>query len=204
MMNKQEVVEQSRLAFDFLQKLYFEVSYLIKEIEGLLYEEEERFIIGRTGGYSISTRSSTGLESTNVAMWLTRKFSVFFIPEEKTKLDRGQTLTDLNQNLKVLHTNILLDDPKIDEPCVYSGVLYDIHKKPAAAKWFKKFEHVMSHIEYNRHKVFKNPEIIEYEDAYIKLSGKFVRTNLFDINNSETIMEKIIKPSLQLYRSIET
>jgi hypothetical protein len=200
-MNKQEIIEQTRLAFDFLQKLYLEASYLIKEIEGLLYEEEERFLIGRCSGYAISTRSSSGLESNNVAMWLTRNFSVFFVPEDKTKPDRGQTLTDLNHRLKVLHVGIVLDDAKLAEPCIYSGVLYDISQKPLA-KWIKKFENIMSHLEYNRDKVFKNPDQLEYEDAYVKLSGRFVRNDLYDINSSEAIVERVIKPALNLYRGI--
>ena len=192
---------RTRLAFDFLQKLYLEASYLIKEIEGLLYEEEERFLIGRCSGYAISTRSSSGLESNNVAMWLTRNFSVFFVPEDKTKLDRGQTITNLNPRLKVLHVNIVLDDAKLVEPCIYSGVLFDIRLKPPE-KWTKKFENVMSHLQYNRDKAFKNPEQLEFADAYVKLSGRFVRNNLFEINGSETIAEQIIAPALNLYRGV--
>jgi len=34
--DKSEVIHQTTLAFDFIQKLYLEVSYLIKEIEGIL------------------------------------------------------------------------------------------------------------------------------------------------------------------------
>lgn len=40
-MNKKEIVEQTKLAFDLLEKLYFESSYLIKEIEGILSQEEQ-------------------------------------------------------------------------------------------------------------------------------------------------------------------
>ena len=56
MVDNAHLVEQTNLVFDFLQKLYLEVSYLIKEIEGILYGEEEKFIIGRPSGYSISAR----------------------------------------------------------------------------------------------------------------------------------------------------
>ncbi|HEY3278711.1 MAG TPA: hypothetical protein VGJ94_19010 [Syntrophorhabdaceae bacterium] len=200
-MNRPEMVNQTRMAFDYLQKMYLEVSYLIKEIEGQLFEEDEKFVICKASGYAISTRSSSGLESPNVAMWLTRKLAVSFVPEERTKLDRGQTLTDINGGLKVFHTSIVLDDPKVSEPSVFSGVLYNIHQK-LSVKWIKKFENIMAHIEYNREKVFKDPENVEHEDAYIKLSGKFVRRNLFDINNSEAIVEHIIKPALLLYRGV--
>ncbi|MBW8042231.1 MAG: hypothetical protein FVQ85_19835 [Planctomycetes bacterium] len=200
MINKSEIIEQTNLAFDFIQKIYLEVSYLIKEIEGILHEEDEKFIIGRPAGYGISARSSTGLESTNVNLWLLRKFAVFFVPEDNTKLERGQTITQIEENLKVLYLRILLSDKSITEPAVYTGVLYNIEKKPQA-KWIKKYENVMGNIiEYNDSKIFQNIEKINYEDAYVTFQGKLIKTNLFEINNSETILERIIKPSLELYR----
>ena len=200
MNDKGEISEQMNLAFDFIQKLYLEVSYLIKEIEGILYEENEKFIIGRPSGYSISARSSTGLESNNVNLWLLKKFAVFFVPEENTKRERGQTITQIDEKLKVLYLRILLSDKSITEPAVYSGVLYNIGKKRQTG-WVKKFENVMGNIiEYNDGKVFQNLEKIKYEDAYVTFQGKLIKTNLFEINDSETILERIIKPSLDLYR----
>jgi len=199
MINKSEIIEQTNLAFDFIQKLYLEVSYLIKEIEGILHEEEEKFIIGRPAGYGISARSSTGLEPTNVNLWLLGKFAVFFVPEGKTNVKRGQTITEIDGNLKILYLRIVLRDKNIDEPAVYSGILYNIQKKPQA-KWIGKFENVMGHLEYNDDKIFKNVEKIDYEDAYIKIQGKLVKNNLFEINNSETIRKKIVEPSLELFR----
>jgi hypothetical protein len=77
--NKREIVEQTRLAFEFIEKLYLEASYLVKEIEGMLAEEEEKFIIGRPSGYGVTTRSSTGLEPNFVRLWLLKKFGVFFV-----------------------------------------------------------------------------------------------------------------------------
>ena len=47
MIEKSDLPKQTKLAFDFIQKLYLEISYMIKEIEGLLYEQEEKFVIGR-------------------------------------------------------------------------------------------------------------------------------------------------------------
>ncbi|MBA7708144.1 hypothetical protein ES703_117036 [subsurface metagenome] len=199
MVNKSEIIEQTNLAFDFVQKLYLEVSYLIKEIEGILHEEEEKFIIGKPAGYSISARSSTGLESTNVNLWLLRKFAVFFVPEDKTEIKRGQTITRIDENLKILYLRIVLTGKNINEPAVYSGVLYNIQKKPQV-KWIVKFENVMGHLEYSDDKIFKNAEKIDYEDAYIKIQGELVKNNLFEINDSGTILKKIIKPSLDLFR----
>jgi hypothetical protein len=201
MADKSDIVGQTKLAFDFLQRLYLEVSYLIKEIEGLLNEEEEKFIIGRPSGYGISARSSTGLEASNVALWLMKKIGVFFVPEKFTKQEKGQTITAIDETLKVLYLRIILQDNKTNEPSIYSGALFDIAQKPQA-KWIKKFENIMGHIEYNDEKMFGLPEKIDYEDAYIKMRGALIKNHLFDINDSETIVKKIIKPSLELYRKI--
>jgi len=199
MIKKSEIIEQTNLAFDFIQKLYLEVSYLIKEIEGILHEEEEKFIIGRPGGYGITARRSSGLESNNVNLWLLRKFAVFFVPEDKTEVKGGQLITKIDENLKILYLRTVLNDKNISEPVIYSGVLYSIQKKPQA-KWIGKFENIMGYLEYNDNKIFKNVEKINNEDAYIKLQGELVKNNLFKINDSETILKKIIKPSLELFR----
>lgn len=194
---KHEIIRQTALAFEFIQKLYFEVSYLIKEIEGTLQEEDERFIIGRPYGYAVSARSSTGLETGNVNLWLLKKFAVFFVPEEKTKIEKGLTITELHKDLKILYLRIVLNDKNIEEPKLFSGVLYNIE-----AKSWSKFENIMGHMEYNDGKVFKDPQKIEYEDAYIKLHGKLFENNLYDINDSQTLYDKIIQPSLELYRKL--
>ena len=128
-MTKKEIIKQTKLAFEFLQKLYFEVSYLIKEVEGLLAEEDETFIIGRPSGYSISYRSSTGLEPKNVDLWLMRTAAVFFVPEVDTESGRGQTHTPLEPEIKVLYLRIVLDDDEIDQPYVQFGVMTKFFQK---------------------------------------------------------------------------
>lgn len=200
MTDKTKIVEQTKAAFDFIERLYIETSYLIKQLEGVLAEEPEDFIIGRPAGYNVTTRSSAGLETANVRLWLRTKLSVFFIPKAGTHLERGQSFTKLEPNLRVLYFRFLLHGKDIAEPTVYGGVLFDIAKKPAV-KWISKFEHIMGHIEYNDEKVFRNPKQIEYEDSYINLKGRLVSTNLYDINDSEAIMDKLVSPSLSLYRS---
>ena len=202
MVDKAHLMEQTNLAFDFIQKLYLEVSYLIKEIEGILYEEEEKFIIGRPSGYGISARSSTGLESNNVGLWLLREFAVFFIPENKKKITGGVTQTNIDKKLRVLYVRIVLNDKNVLSPTIYSGVLHDIETKPQGERFIKKFERIMQHLEYIKDKIFKDGRKIDYEDAYIKIKGELISNKLFDINDSETIMKKIIKPSLDLYRKI--
>jgi len=93
----------------------------------------------------------------------------------------------------------VLYDKNIKEPTIYSGVLYNIEKKPEA-KWITKFENVMVNFENNDYKVFKNIKKINYENMYLKIQGELVKNNLYKINDSETIVKKIIKPSLELYR----
>ena len=199
MNNKNEIVEQSNLAFNFVEKLYLESSYLIKEIAGILNEEEEKFIIGKSGGSGISSTSSKGLEPNNVKLWLLKKFSVFFVPKEKIALRGGGTITKIDKDLKILYLRIVLYDKNIKEPTVYSGVLYDIEKK-SETEWPSKFEQVMTNLEYNDNKVFKDIQKINYENIYIKIQGELIKNYLFDINDSNLIVEKIINPSLKLFR----
>lgn len=197
MIEKSDLPEQTKLAFDFIQKLYLEISYMIKEIEGLLYEQEEKFVIERPSGYGISTKSSTGLESTNVNFWLLKRFAVSFVPEETTKLERGQTITNINDRLVILHFRFVLNDKEDNPPAVYSGIFHSIKAK---AKWIKKFENAMGLFAYNDEKLFRNPKQVDYEDAHVKIRGAFVKNNLYDINDSEAILNRIIEPSLKLYR----
>lgn len=199
MNSKSEIMEQNNLAFDFIEKLYLESSYLVKEIAGILNEEEENFIIGRPAGYGITSSTSKGLEPNNVKSWLLKKLSVFFIPEGKTEIRGGVTVTKIDKNLKVLYLRIAFYDKTIKSPTVYSGVLHNIEKKNDTSS-VKKFENIMGHIEYRDDKVFKDIKKINYEDIYIKFQGELIKNNLFDINDSETIANKIIKPSLELFR----
>ena len=93
----------------------------------------------------------------------------------------------------------MLNDKDLTYPAVYSGVLYNIQQKQHA-KRIKKFENMMVHFQYKDPKVFVNFKNIDYEDSTIKCQGELVRTNLFKIADSESILNKIIKPSLNLYR----
>jgi len=199
-LEKKDIIEQTKAAFDLIQKLYIEISYLIKEIEGILSEQEENFVIGRPSGYHVSTRSSTGLETNYVNLWLMRKLSVCFIPDSLTKKERGQTFTDIIPQLKVIYIRFVLEGNDIDEPEIQFGILHNISKKPNA-KGVKKFEHIMSHMEWNNEKIFKKPSAVDFEDVYIHIEGQLHTIHLFDIKDSETIKQKIINPCLKLYRN---
>ncbi len=199
MNDRKQLAEQTSLAFEFIQKLYLEVSYFVKEVEGILQEEEEKFIIGKPGGYQISARSSLGLESRNVDLWIYRKLAVFFVEKDRTERQGGVTKTKIDTKLKVLYLRVVLDDRNLQEPGVYSGVLYDISKKPQA-KTIKKFEHMMGHFEYRDKQIFKDYKKIDYEDVQIRFKGELIKNHLFTINDSEAVLKKIVKPSLKLYR----
>lgn len=199
-MEKKEVIQQTALAFDFIQKLYFEVSYLIKEIEGLLAEEDERFIIGRPSGYAITSRNSSGLEPLLVNLWALKKMSVCFIPETKTKLTGGVTNTAFDETLKIIYLRIILNEKEISEPHIMMGVLYGFEDKQR--QWPTKFEQLMAHIEYNETRVFVDKETLDYDDTRTRFKGKLFKVNLYDINSSEDIVKRLLKPVLKIYREI--
>ncbi|MDD2235279.1 MAG: hypothetical protein PHZ11_07515 [Desulfitobacteriaceae bacterium] len=196
-METTELIKQTKNAFNFIEKLYFEVSYLIKEIEGLIQQEDEAFIIGRPSGYGVTTRSSTGLEPGNVSQWLTKTFTVFFCPENMTKWNGGQTVTGFHGDLKVIIIRIVLGDKDIDQPKINFGCLSEIKPK----KNQKKFEQLMFEFAYNSDKIFNSPAD-RYEDSYCAFKKTFFTKDLYSLNNSEDIVTKIIQPVLELYRQV--
>lgn len=198
-MNKKEIVEQTKLANEFMDRLYFESSYLIKEIEGLLKQEDEEFVIGKPAGYGITTKGSNSLKE--VENWLLKKFSVFFVPEEFTKNERGNTITDFKDDLKIIYLRFVLHDKNIIEPKIYIGVLKGLTSKTEEKKWPDKVEHIMGHIEYNENKILKDISNINYEDKNLTLKGKLIEINLFDITNSDDIADKLIKPAMKIFRT---
>lgn len=198
--DKKDITNQIRNAFDFIQKLYNESSYLIKEIEGQLGENEYRFQMLRPSGYSISARSSTGLEPNNVNLWLLRKFAVAFVEESNTEIQKGQNFTEINDNLRVLYFRIVLDDKNQVEPQLIFGVFYEIKQ---FKDWVKKFENLMGNFEYVDSKLFAKFPNIDYEDSTFKIKGKFKKVDLLDINSSIELVEKVINPAIKLYEKTE-
>jgi len=201
-MSRQQTVQQTRLAFEFIERLYFEVSYLIKEVEGLLADEEEQFVIGKPSGYGITTRRSTGLETANVHAWPLRKLAVFFVPKAATRVTGGTTNTKLEGN-KVIYLRLVLNDKDLAEPTISFGLLYGFEKRSAASDWPTKFEHLMAHLEYADTRVFSTPEAINYDIAQIKFKGKLITTNLYDITDSEQVAKQIVAPMLRLFRELD-
>jgi hypothetical protein len=193
---EQNLAIQTKNAFDFIQKLYMETSYLIKEMEGHFQQEDERFIILRPSGYGITTRSSTGLEALNVEQWLTKNLSVFFLPEDLTELKGGQTITPVTEELKVLFLHIRFIDKTIEEPTVYFGVIEDIKFK----KDIKKFENMVWEFSYNNAKIFSKPGVINYEDSSFSFKGLYKTIHLYSLSDSEALKQGIVVPMVDMYR----
>jgi len=187
---------QTRNALEFVQKLYIEISYLIKEVEGLLHREDEKFIIGRPNGYGVTSGKSTGLEPANVDFWLSKTFTVFFVPEDDTK-PGGTTNTGFKNNLKLLLLDIELEGKKSKSPRVIAGVLYDIRSKRAD---HTKFEHMMFEFVNSREKIFANTLEMNYEDSYLSMKGDIFSLRLFSLSSSEDVAKKIVDPMLDAYR----
>lgn len=175
---------------------------MIKEIEGLLAEEEEVFIIGRPSGYGINSRSSTGLEPNNVALWPMRTAAVFFVSETDTEIKRGQTYTPLEPGIKVVYLRIVMDEKEIDQPYIQYGVMTNFVKKSPPKKYPEKFEHLMGHLEYQPLKLPDESGEFDYQHPYIQFRGQLLTTHLFDLHTSQDIQEKIIQPALELYRNV--
>ena len=86
-------------------------------------------MIGRPGGYAVTSSRSNGLESNYVKQWLLRKFALFFVPREATETKGGQLITPLTKDLKVLYLRIILNGEKEKEPTILMGKLFDIQVK---------------------------------------------------------------------------
>jgi hypothetical protein len=202
-MNRDELKGQTKLAFDFVQKLYLEVSYLIKELDGLFSQEEDKFNMLRPSGYNITARSSNGLDPNFVHYWLMRKISIAFSKPETSPVIKGQSITKILPETKIIYMRIVLDDKDIHEPMIYCAVLYDFYKKNPLTKWPMKIEQLMAHFEYNEAKVFSNPKVINYEDSYVQFKGRMFNVALYDIETSDAIHEKIIQPALKLFHQVK-
>ena len=198
MTTRKELVTQTKRAYEFLEKLFFEVSYLIKEVEGML--NEEGFTICKCGGYAITTRSSNSLDTKGVNMWLLRKMSVAFVEEDKTELYQGITKTPIDDSLKVLYLRIVLNHSIFQEPTLVAGCFHNIQ---ATYKNTKTFEHLLAYFEQKGDKLFQSEGNVDYSEPNFQIQGEIFHTNLYDINESIAIKTKIVDPMLELYRSVK-
>ena len=203
-----KLVEQTHIAFEFVQRLYDEVATLIREVEKLLAEPPNSFLIGRPSGYGISSRSSTGIDAQNVARWLSRQFSVFFAPEDRVEAQKGQTVTALVPELRVLYLRFLLDGYErylfdgqpLTEPSALFGVLYDV-SSPNGKR--KKFEYVIGDLEYAEAKLCRSLPVVDIDTAPFKLKGRLQHVALYSLTDATAVGKLLVEPLLAQYREQE-
>ena len=198
-MTDKNIADQIKNSLTFIRKLHFEISYLIKEIEGMLIEEEERFTILKGGGYSVIARTSTSLDSLGPNYWMPNNFSVFFSDESFVENDKGVTVTKVNKDLKVLFLHIKIIEQDLNEPKIYFGYINNIGSKKSSNS---KVEHMLWEFTYSGSKIiFEKDKIIEYSDSRWNFTGEYLKRDLLSINSSNDIKSKIVDPLLKLYRS---
>lgn len=201
------MIENVANAFNLIQRLYDETATLVREIERLLGTEPESFMIGRPAGYGISTRGSTGLDQQNVNRWPTRRFAVFFVPENTLESKGGQKVTKFPTE-KVVYLRFLLDGydsfnfngMAISEPSLLFGVLKDT-VCPNGRK--KKFEAVMADFEYIEAKFLKNLPNISLNEASVSTNGEMQVVPLFSLTDTEVVNSRVIQPLLAQWREVQ-
>ncbi|MDR2971417.1 MAG: hypothetical protein LBU83_05760 [Bacteroidales bacterium] len=200
---------QIKNAFNVIQNLYHESSYLIREIKGLLSENERKFQLFSDGD-CICSRTSIGLEPKEVSAWALRKFAVAFVEKsmvnlanlddsrmENLKLQNGlASCTKINENFKMLYLRFLLDAENQSEPQLIFGVFYDIK---FYKDWVKKRGNILIAIEYADDKLFAQFPNVDYENDILKLKGKLKKVNLSDIKKTDKLIEKVVIPAIQMY-----
>lgn len=201
-MDKKTINEQANIAFEFMNKLYFETSYFIKEVEGLLKKEEENFNIGRTRGYSISVGTATGLEYPD--WWWYKKFSVFFVQDNMVETKGGRTTTTFQKGLKIIYLMVVLTDKGVTVPKVAIGVLHEIlcKSKDRYGKFEDSTVNYLDPIWQMAHK-HHNFSLGSFEDNALAFKGKFIVKDLFDINSTQDIQKKLLEPTLKQFRNIK-
>lgn len=198
-MADKNIAVQIKNSLSFIRKLHFEISYLIKEIEGMLIEEEERFTILKASGYSVIARTSNSLDSWGPNYWMPNDFSVFFTEEGFAENDKGITVTKVNKDLKILFIHIKIIDQDLNEPKIYFGYINNIGCKKSDDI---KIEHMLGVFTYNsKTKIFELDKKIDFSDGRWNFTGEYLKRDLLSINNSNDVKSKIVDPLLKLYRS---
>lgn len=198
-MEKGEIVKQTKLAFDFIQKLYLETSYLIKEVQGILEREDEEIQILRPSGYGITTFRSIGLES-GVVDWCIKKGAVFFVAKKYIEHSRGQTITKFTPDLKVIVLRFVLFEKDMNEPEIWAGNIYNIIPKSDSTK----FEALTWKFAYYDKKIIRTTGESFYEDGEVSFKLHMIKRALYDIGSAEDIQREIIQPVLDNYRNKRT
>lgn len=186
-----------RNAFEYVQKFYLETSYLIKEVEGHLEKEPEKFVLCQGNGYTVTSYSSSGLDPRQVACWIPATIAVAFVPEKNTKIIKGFTETPFDKSLRVLIMHVEVYWSEMERPVIYCGLLEKIKCKQ---RDWKKFEKLMFEFAYNPDEVFAKLPKIDYEDRYCNFVGHAHTVPLLSISSAQDVKDKLVNPMLKLYR----
>lgn len=191
-----DLVEQTHNALHFVQKLYLETFYLIKEIEGLLTEEDFRIL--KPNAYRVSAKTSTSLETWGVEEWLPKTLTVCFCKKEFIE-GKSKTTTKFKPDLKLIVLHIGIFDKEFNQPRLLIGVIKNITNED---KKVTKFENYMWEFAYNWRKIFSNIPNIDYSHTQFTFKGKTIKRNLLDLNTSVDLKDKVINPVIKLYEEI--
>jgi hypothetical protein len=186
-----------RNAFEYVQKFYLETSYLIKEVEGHLQKEREKFVMCKTTGYAVTARLSSGLDPWQVELWIPATLTVAFVPEKCTTDSKGVTVTPFGNSLRVLFLHIEAYWSGTKRPEIYSGILEKIKRKQ---RYLKKIENLMFEFAYNPDEVFAKLPKIDYEDRHCSFVGHAHTVPLLSISSAQDVKDKLVNPMLKLYR----
>jgi hypothetical protein len=186
-----------RNAFEYVRKFYLETSYLIKEVEGQLDKEPEKFVMCRVNGYAVTCYTSSALDPKQVACWIPATIAVAFVPEKNTKISNGFTETPFDKSLRVLIMHVEVYWGEMERPVIYCGLLEKIKCKQRDSK---KFEKLMFEFAYNSDEVFAKLPKIDYEDRNCSFDGYAHTVPLLSIGSAQDVKDKLVDPMLKLYR----
>ena len=137
-------------------------------------------------------------------MWPLRKFGILFVPETETRFENGTTRTELTK--RSIYLRFLLDDYGAttfgNETLLEPSIIYGVFTSITAKKKVRKLEDILVHFEYNDDIVFSKLPILDFEDAYLRVVGTFVRVSLFSFSNAEAVETQLAEPALALYRTL--
>ncbi len=193
-----ELANQTRNAFEFIEKLFLESSYLIREVEGQLQKMPESFEILRPAGYVVSAVNAAGLEPKHVGNWLRKTIAVAFVPEGATERRGGQTHTPFSDDLRVLFLTMVFSAGELNEPTAFFGYVDQIENK---TKDFQKFERLMFEFPASAIKMLNSRSKISIDDNFCSMSGEVKKLKLYSLKTSEDVRKKLVEPMVKLYRS---
>ena len=163
-------------------------------MEGLLRQEEDPFFILKFGGYGITTAASKSLTADR--SWLPQDATVFFRPGADAD---PKAKTPITNDLRILVLRVEFISPAADTPKVIMCCLHHIQPK----RELKNFEDYLATFSYGGNKVFarRAERVVDYEDSYSILKGQLIEHDLFAIRDSDAVVNMLVKPILEVYRS---